>query len=253
MVSEQWKSIENQVEEAATTRCWTIEQNDTLTFLREVRQTLKDFEERLFKSKSNLEEMKKMLEVFLKTTLYVRSENRHDCLLIYSDKENRVGKRNNELREIGERCKSLIDLNRWLFNADENSLFWKIYLDFVDDSIVESLFEIVEFNLDFLLQQTDPKFNKKSLFEVKIVLRDKKLSFDPDLNFGSGTGLHEIFDSIIGNIFRQPAMIEHRSFRVETKIELKFSVSMNNFLFSGTIRRNENSQRKTNRTDGTFT
>ena len=69
---------------------------------------MRDFEERLFKSKSNIEKMKRILSTFIKTPLYVRSETRQDPLLIVVDKENRVMKRNDELRQSGVQLHQLL-------------------------------------------------------------------------------------------------------------------------------------------------
>ena len=47
---------------------------------------------------------------------------------------------------------------------------WKAYVDYVDELVVESLYEIIEFNLHYLLKESDPTLNKRPLFEVKLVL-----------------------------------------------------------------------------------
>lgn len=100
----EWKSIENDLEKASTTITWNIEHSDSTNFIHQLRQKLNDFEQRLFKSKTNLDEIKKYFQYFLKTPLYSRNENRQDPLLIISDKENR----NNKLKEIGFKLKEIL-------------------------------------------------------------------------------------------------------------------------------------------------
>jgi hypothetical protein len=82
-----------------------------MDFIRHLRRTINDFEERLFKSKSNLEEMQKLLQRFIKTALYSRGETRQDPLLIVYDKEDRVLKRNNELRDAGLRLQDILKVS----------------------------------------------------------------------------------------------------------------------------------------------
>ena len=71
---------------------------------------MSDFEERLFKSKSNLDEIRTILRRFMKTALYTRGETRQDPLLVVYEKENRVLRRNNELREAGSRLQDLVSV-----------------------------------------------------------------------------------------------------------------------------------------------
>lgn len=47
---------------------------------------------------------------------------------------------------------------------------WKAYVDYVDELIIESLYEIIRFNLDYLLEESDPTLNKRPLFEVQLIL-----------------------------------------------------------------------------------
>lgn len=70
-----------------------------------------DFEERLFKSKSNLDEIQKILKHFIKTALYSRGETRQDPLLILYDKEDKVLKRYNELKDAGLHLQDILKVN----------------------------------------------------------------------------------------------------------------------------------------------
>jgi len=36
--------------------------------------------------------------------------------------------------------------------------------------IVESLYELIEYNLNYLLEESDPTLNKRPLFEVQLIL-----------------------------------------------------------------------------------
>ncbi len=160
--------------------------SDSTDFIRYLRRMISDFEERLFKSKSNLDEIQTILKRFIKMALYSRGETRQDPLLIVYDKEDRVLKRNNELRDAGtrlqdilkvntliqtlEKCCFFVQQNKWLLKADADSDMWKAYVDYVDEMVIESLYEIIEFNLNYLLEESDPTLHKRPLFEVQLIL-----------------------------------------------------------------------------------
>ena len=50
-------------------------------------------------------------------------------------------------------------------------------MDYVDEIIIESLYEIIKFNLDYLLEESDPTLNKRPLFEVQLILDVIRLIF----------------------------------------------------------------------------
>ncbi len=56
--------------------------------------------------------MHKILKHFMKTPLYSRGENRQDPLLIVYDKEDKVLKRNNELRDAGLRLQDILKVSK---------------------------------------------------------------------------------------------------------------------------------------------
>ncbi|UJR10317.1 hypothetical protein I4U23_014523 [Adineta vaga] len=206
LIRDELQTIEKNLDKASTIHTLNID-TDSTDFIRHLRTTINDFEERLFKSKSNLDDMQRILKHFIKTALYSRGETRQDSLLIVYEKEDKVLKRNNELRDIGVRLQDILKQNKWLFKADSDSDIWKAYVDYVDEIIIESLYEIIEYNLNYLLEESDPSLNKRVLFEVQLVLDDLDLRFNPSLDFGSANGLYDIVDTLIGNIFRQAAML----------------------------------------------
>lgn len=60
--------------------------------------------------------------------------------------------------------------NKWLLKADSDSNEWKAYVEYVDEMVIESLYEIIDYNLNYLLEESDPTLNKRPLFEVELLL-----------------------------------------------------------------------------------
>lgn len=61
--------------------------------------------------------------------------------------------------------------NKWLLKADADSDNWNAYVDYIDEIVSQSLYEIIEFNLNYLLEESDPTLNKRPLFEVQLILK----------------------------------------------------------------------------------
>ncbi len=74
----------------------------------------------MFKSKSNLDNIQKILKRFIKTALYTRGEARQDPLLIVYEKEDRVLKRNNELRDAGLRLQDILKVRSIDFGSEKS-------------------------------------------------------------------------------------------------------------------------------------
>lgn len=65
-----------------------------------------------------------LLQRFLKTPLYSRSETRQDPLLIFHEKENRVSKRNHELNDVSRRLQEILQVSRPRFTTERRVRFW---------------------------------------------------------------------------------------------------------------------------------
>ncbi|CAF4408540.1 unnamed protein product, partial [Adineta steineri] len=77
LIRDELTIIENDLEKASTIMTLDIN-TDSTEFIRHLRIRISYFEERLFKSKSNLDDMQKLLKRFIKSALYSRGEIRQD-------------------------------------------------------------------------------------------------------------------------------------------------------------------------------
>ena len=71
----------------------------------------------------------------------------------------------------------LLQENRILFKAEEDSELWRDYLLYVDDAVIDGCFNMVECTLKFLLQQTDTRLQLAPLFEAKLELHAPDMIF----------------------------------------------------------------------------
>lgn len=84
---------------------------------------------------------------------------------------------------------------------------WKAYVDYVDDMIVDGLFNTIHCSIKFLLDNTDPKNGMDPLFEAQLELQQPEMIYIPSLELGSAGGFYDLVDSLLGDIFKQSALI----------------------------------------------
>lgn len=93
------------------------------------------------------------------------------------------------------------------FKADASSDTWKCYVDYVDDMVVDGFFNTINCSLNFMLDNTDPKFNPEALFEAHLELHVPDMVFTPSLDYGVADGFYDLVDGLVGDIYKQASLI----------------------------------------------
>jgi dynein heavy chain len=62
-------------------------------------------------TKSNVEEVQKLMSTWSKNPLFTRKEEKNDTLLNLTDREDRLRKRYEEIRNIGEQIHGLVQVS----------------------------------------------------------------------------------------------------------------------------------------------
>ena len=84
-----------------------------------------DLETRVQKTKNNVEEIQKLMSTWSKLPLFTRKEEKNDTLLNLTDREERLNKRYNEIKAIGDQIHGLLKVNASFIKKDKN-LFYSI-------------------------------------------------------------------------------------------------------------------------------
>lgn len=71
----------------------------------------------------------------------------------------------------------VVQENLGLFQADAESLTWQSYVDYIDDYIVDGLFNTILCSLTYFLENTDVEMNPSPLFKTKMELQVWVLHF----------------------------------------------------------------------------
>jgi dynein heavy chain len=70
-----------------------------------------------------------------------------------------------------------------LLHADEESVEWLTYVDYVDEMLVDGFFNTIHCSLKFLLDNTVPRAESEPLFEAVLELQVSKMQL---LDLGTG-------------------------------------------------------------------
>ncbi|ESO12478.1 hypothetical protein HELRODRAFT_155577 [Helobdella robusta] len=209
LIEEQLVVADKQLELAEKHYTW--ETAGAWEFITETKKCVSELNKKLFQTKANVDQMKKIMTTWSKTPLFDRSEGKTSTLLNISDKEDKLKKRYSELSQAGIKIHQLVRDNLQLFGCSEQSDEWKAYVDFLDEMIVESFFLIIQCSLHFLQNNTVPLDGPAPLFETTMELQAPDIIFIPSMDEGVADGFFEIVDNLICDIYKQASVISRLS------------------------------------------
>lgn len=77
-------------------------------YIQNVRDEIIDLEKRVQHAKNNVEEIKKLMNTWSSLPLFERKEDKYDILLNLDDRKDRLAKRYNEIKDIGNKIHALL-------------------------------------------------------------------------------------------------------------------------------------------------
>ncbi|XP_026133128.1 dynein axonemal heavy chain 9 [Carassius auratus] len=213
LIQSQLTDIDAKFKEAEQNLCWTSQ--GIWEYIQDVREMVHDLEQRLQRTKDNVEEIQSIMKSWT-TPVFERKEGKKDTLLNLEDKTERLERTYGRIRASGTKIHMLLKDNLSLLKADPSSVQWKVYVDYIDEMVIDGFFNAVESSLKFFLENTDPKAGLAPLFEVQLSLQVPEIVFNPSLEFSASDGFHDLVESLINSIFRISALVprlsEHSGF-----------------------------------------
>lgn len=85
-------------------------------YIQKIRDGVIELESSVQKAKNNVEEIQKLMATWNKSPLFERKEDKHDTLLNLDDRKERLEKRYNEIRLVGEKIHTLLQVNPSRYN-----------------------------------------------------------------------------------------------------------------------------------------
>lgn len=84
---------------------------------------------------------------------------------------------------------------------------WPAYTDYVDRMILTGFSSAVRCSLQYLIDNTDATQRITPLFEVKLVLNNNEMTFEPPLDFTHTGNFYDIVDKMVANITKLASFI----------------------------------------------
>lgn len=108
-----------------------------------------------------------------------------------------------KIRADGVRIHELVKENMELFQAEEDSDMWALYVEHLDRAVVEGLYKCVNCSLQYMLINTDrSKADLRPLLECKLELQVPETVFHPSLDQEDPNGFYCLVDGLLEDIFK---------------------------------------------------
>ncbi|XP_006863495.1 PREDICTED: dynein heavy chain 9, axonemal [Chrysochloris asiatica] len=204
LVEGELHNIDYHLKAAEETLNWKTE--GIWDYVIQVTNSIHDLEQRIQKTKDNVEEIQSIMKTWL-SPIFKRKDGKKECLLSPGDQQDRMEKYYNLIRESGLKIHALVQENLLLFSADPASPIWKIYVNYIDDLLLDGFFLAIECSLKYLLENTESKAGTPPMFEVQLSLAIPDLVFHPSLESGVKGGFYDIVEGLVRNIFKISSLI----------------------------------------------
>ncbi|KAK7113097.1 dynein beta chain, ciliary-like [Littorina saxatilis] len=205
LIEGQLTEIDLEIETAETTLHW--KDDGVWEYVEGIRDKVHDLEQRVQKAKDNDAQIQLIMTTWTKVPLFERREEKHSKYLFLADRIDRCNKRYKEIADASDKINALLLENLGLFQADAESLTWQSYVDYIDDYIVDGLFNTILCSLTYFLENTDVEMNPSPLFKTKMELQVPEIVFIPSLEPRSVDGFYALIDSLVGDVYKQASCI----------------------------------------------
>ncbi|KAM4689042.1 dynein axonemal heavy chain 11 [Discoglossus pictus] len=205
LIKDDMMNINEQLRDAEEVYTW--KQEDCWDYIVKVKTIVHDLEKRVQKSKDNIQEIQQIMKTWAEQALFSRKDSKKEALINLEDKADRVKKKCKLIQEGGNRIQSLAEENMELLKADPESDTWKMYVEYVDDIVTDGLYNTILHSLDFFVENTDETLKPAALFEAQMILNATEIVFKPSLQKEDGDGLYDLFEELLGDIFKMSGQV----------------------------------------------
>ncbi|KAI5106110.1 dynein heavy chain 11, axonemal, partial [Silurus meridionalis] len=209
------EAIDKQLYRAETDLTW--QDKACLNYICQVKDMVYKLERKLQKSRDNVEMIKELMKGWSKQPIFCRKDSKKDTLLMLEDRAARVARKYSSIRKDGETIHSLLQENKNLYTADDDSEAWKDYVEYVDEMVVEGFFNAITYSLEFFVNNMEGSVRQAPLLEAQMVLSASEIVFRPSLDFSAEDGLYELVKGLLQDVFQMSTQIK----RVASPLDMK--------------------------------
>ncbi|KAK1334847.1 hypothetical protein QTO34_004418 [Cnephaeus nilssonii] len=230
LIEDELRAVDEQLQAAAASLTW---QDDCWGYIERVREATSELERRVERTQSNVRAIQQTMRAWAECTLLPRREHRREAAFTLEDKGDLFSKKYKLIQEDGCRIHSLVEENRKLLKANPSLDTWKIYVEFIDDIVVEGFFQAIMHDLDFFLMNTEKQLKPAPFFQAQMILMPPEILFKPSLEREAGDGFYDLVEEMLCNSFRMSAQMK----RVAAHLEIaNYQNDMDNMLGLAEVR-----------------
>uniref|UniRef100_A0A8C9AK17 Dynein axonemal heavy chain 11 n=1 Tax=Prolemur simus TaxID=1328070 RepID=A0A8C9AK17_PROSS len=230
LIEEELRAVDEQLTAATT---WLTWRDDCWGYIEGVRAATWELERRVEHAQHNVQAIQRTMRAWAGCTLPPRREHRREAALTLEDKGDLFTKKYKLIQEDGCKIHNLVEENRKLFKADPSLDIWKIYVEFIDDIVVEGFFQAIMHDLDFFLMNTEKQLKPAPFFQAQMILMPPEIVFKPSLDREAGDGFYDLVEEMLCNSFRMSAQMK----RIATHLEIEnYQNDMDNMLGLAEVR-----------------
>ncbi|XP_038934021.1 dynein axonemal heavy chain 11 isoform X4 [Rattus norvegicus] len=204
LIEKELGAIDEQLRVAAT---WLTWQDDFWVYMEKVQVATAELERRVSQTQSNVQTIQQTMQAWAEWPLLPRRETRREAALTLDDKGDLFAKKYKLIREDGYKIHNLVEENRKLFRADPSLDSWKIYVEFIDDIVVEGFFQTILHDLDFFLRNTEKQLKPAPFFQAQMLLMPPEIVFKPPLEREAGDGFYNLVEAMLCGSFKVSAQM----------------------------------------------
>uniref|UniRef100_A0A803V436 Dynein axonemal heavy chain 17 n=1 Tax=Ficedula albicollis TaxID=59894 RepID=A0A803V436_FICAL len=202
LVQGQLQDIDLKLREAEETLTWKME--GVWDHISGVMGDVCDLEQRVQKAKENVEEIQSIVQSW-ESPILERRDPKKESVLSLEECQECLERRCSLVRDSGHRIHCLVQENQSLLLAEPASDAWKVYLDYVDEIVLDGFFTAIECSLKYLLE--NPEAGLAPLFEVQLDLVIPDLVFHPPLDPGTNDGFCDMVENLLQGIFHISSLV----------------------------------------------
>uniref|UniRef100_A0A8P0S8H0 Dynein axonemal heavy chain 11 n=1 Tax=Canis lupus familiaris TaxID=9615 RepID=A0A8P0S8H0_CANLF len=224
LVEDELKALDEQLQAAVTSLTW---QDDCCEYIKRVKTATSELAHRVEHTQSNVKVIQQTMKAWAECTLLPRREHRRETAFTLEDKADLFTKKYKLIQEDGCRIHNLVEENRKLFKANPSLDTWKIYVEFIDDIVVEGFFQAIMHDLDFFLMNTEKQLKPVPFFQAQMILMPPDILFKPSLEREAGDGFYDLVEEMLCSSCRMSAQMK----RVAAHLEIaNYQNDMENML-----------------------
>ncbi|XP_075413447.1 dynein axonemal heavy chain 11 [Tenrec ecaudatus] len=230
LVEDELTAVGDQLKDAATSLTW---RDDCWEYIERVKRTTLELERRVLQTQSNVKAIQQTMKAWADCTLLPRREHRREALFPSEDKGAIFAKKYRLIQEDGRKIHDLVEENRKLFKASPSLDTWKMYVEFIDDIVVEGFFQAIMHDLDFFLINTEKQLKPAPFFQAQMILMPPEVVFKPSLEREAGDSFYDLVEEMLCGSFRMSAQMQ----RVASHLEVaNYQIDMENMLGLAEVR-----------------